>query len=61
MHLNKGTGQCGILSGDNSFMNLTKVLLVRSQPLLYLRYSKATNFHPHLEVKNRLLLQMHMP
>ena len=51
MRLNRGTGQGGILSGDNSFINLTKVLLARSQPLRYIWYSKVSDFHPHLEVK----------
>ena len=46
MHLNRGTGQGGILSGDNSFTNTTKVLLARSQPLRHIRYLKAINLHP---------------
>ena len=41
MHLDRSTGQAGILSGDNSFINLTKVSLVRAQPLRCTRYSRS--------------------
>ncbi len=63
MHLDRSTGQAGILSGDNSFINLSKVSLVRAQCIRYSRSSTRPPEHrSHSPVSDFLhLLEVKIP